>query len=240
MTRLLWVALILFFPLLVNAKSIPANNSNDNKLVEALIKSPVAPISEQMRENYTFYGLASYYNNVNYYIVENDELHRIDEGEAVKLSQVQSLAVVGRLNVLLVQAVGLSLHLEGSTLVIDNPEILSQSDAVVKIVTKPALPSIAPELDIIRYAHLWGPLAWLAKLVESFLVATQAHIVSNWGLAIVVFSVLLKLLLLPIGVMTVRFQRKVSQHQAVLAPQLTEIKAMASRHMNVLWWRIEC
>ncbi len=176
-------------------------------------------------ESYEFYGLASYYNNVNYYTVEKGGLQRIGEGERIELKQAQWLAVVGRLNVLLIQAAGLSLHWDESTLVIDNPEILSQSGAVVKRVTKPELPSVAAELDQIRYAHLWGALAGLAKLVESSLVAIQAHLVSNWGLAIVLFSLLLKLLLLPVGVMTVRFQRRVSQVQAELAPQLAEIKA---------------
>ncbi|MCF6281530.1 MAG: membrane protein insertase YidC [Candidatus Polarisedimenticolaceae bacterium] len=225
MIRLLWIALVLFLPLLVNAKALPADDSNDKKRVDALINSTEILVSERVRENYVFYGLASYYNNVNYFIVESDDLHRIDKGEVVELSQAQWLAVVGRLNVLLIQAAGLSLHLDEATLVFDNPEILSQSDAVVKMVAKPALSSIAPELDQIRYAHLWEPLAWLAKLVETSLVAIQAHLVSNWGLAIVVFSILLKLLLLPVGVMTVRFQRRVSQVQAALAPQLAEIKA---------------
>lgn len=215
--------------LLVNSwlgiENLCAHASQDKRVVSQFTKIPVSVINEFIQENYTFYGLASYYNNVNYYLVENDDLRRINEGEVIELNQVQWLAVVGHLNVLLIQAMGLSVHLDESKLVIDNPEILSQSDAVVKIVSQPALPPIALVLDQIRYAHLWRPLAWLAKLVESSLVAIQANIVSNWGLAIVVFSVLLKLLLLPIGVMTVRFQRKVSQHQAVLAPQLTEIKA---------------
>jgi YidC/Oxa1 family membrane protein insertase len=60
--------------------------------------------------------------------------------------------------------------------------------------------------------------------VERSLTSIQANIVSNWGLAVVVFSVLLKIILLPVGVMTVRFQREVSQVQALLAPQLAEIK----------------
>jgi YidC/Oxa1 family membrane protein insertase len=225
MIRPLWIVLILFLPLLVNAKTTPADVLNDNELVEALIASPVDLISERVQESYAFYGLASYYNNVNYYIIENDELRRINEGEVIELSQDQWLAVVGRHNVLLVQAIGLSVHLDESMLFIDNPEMLNQSTVNVKFVTKSELSSNTPKLDQIRYAHLWGPLAWLAKVVESSLVAIQGNIVSSWGLALVVFSMLLKILLLPVSVMTVRFQRRVSQVQTQLAPQLAEIKA---------------
>jgi len=221
----LWVVLILLCPFGLNAEVFPSNDSNEDKLTEALIKSPATLITEQIQDNYTFYGLASYYNNINYYIVETDNLHRIDEDEVIELNQAQWLAVVGHLNVLLIQAKGLSVHLDESKLVIDNPEILRQLGTVVKIITKPTLPSIASELDQIRYAHLWGWLAWLAKLVESSLVVIQANLVSNWGLVIIVFSVLLKFILLPVGVMTVRFQRRVSQVQAQLAPKLAEIKA---------------
>ena len=222
--RLVSVLMVLFSPVLVNAKAILPVDTNDNKLVEALINSS-ATLAEQVEENYTFYGLASYYNNANYYIVSRDELQKINAGVAVELNENQWLAVVGRLNVLLIQATGLSAHLNESMLVIDNPSIMNQSGVVVKMIPKSELSSIASELDQIRYAHLWEPLAWLAKVVESSLVAIQAHVASNWGIAIVIFSVLLKLLLLPVGVMTVRLQRRVSQVQALLAPQLAEIKA---------------
>lgn len=223
MIRPLCVVLILYFSLLVNAMAIPADDPN-NKPVDTLINSSVT-LTEQIEENYSFYGLASYYNNLNYYIVSSDVLRKISSGDVIKLGQNQWLAVVGRLNVLLIQSIGLSAHLNESKLIINNPEIPNQSDAVVRVVSKSELSSIAPELDQIRYAHLWGPLAWLAKAVEFSLVSIQINIVSNWGFAIIIFSILLKFLLLPVGIMTVRFQRRVSQVQAQLAPQLAEIKA---------------
>ena len=176
-------------------------------------------------ESYEFYGLASYYNNINYYVVEKGRLDRIDEGEVAELAQGQWLASVGRLNVMLIQAAGLSAQVSESGILINNPDILTRPGIVKKIVTKSQLDAIAPELDQIRYAHLWPPLAWLAKVVEYVLTALQSNIASSWGLTIVIFSLLLKLLLFPVGVMTVRFQRRVSQVQAQLAPRLATIKA---------------
>lgn len=182
-------------------------------------------VAEKIAEPHTFYGLASYYNNVNYFLVNKESIQKLDDDEVFSLGQDQWLAAVGRFDVLLIQAQGLSLGLDGNALVVENSELLNASDASIQIVSKPELAKLAPELDQIRYAHLWQPLAWLSKLVERSLLVIQANIVSNWGIAVVVFAVLLKLILLPASIMTVRFQRKVSQVQATLAPQLAEIKA---------------
>jgi YidC/Oxa1 family membrane protein insertase len=222
--RLLLFITYMSAPLLVNASPPPVKDLNSKVLVETLINTPNTLISEHVQENSAFYGLASYYNNINYFIVEKDGLRRLDESEAFEINRAQWLAVVGRFNVLLIKANGLSMNLDKSKLIINNPQILIQSDTIVSVVTKAELSSIAIELDQIRYAHLWSPFSWMAKVVELSLVTINTDIVSNWGLAIVIFSVLLKLLLLPVGMMTVSFQRKVSQVQARLAPRLAEIK----------------
>lgn len=224
MVRLLGVVVILLFPLLVHSGP-KVNDSNDNKLVKALITSSAALISKRVQENYTFYGLASYYNNVNYYVIERDNLRRINDDGVIVLGQAQWLAAVGRFNVLLIQADGLSVDINNSSLTINNPKRLSQSSSFIKIVTKPELSLITPVLEKIRYVHLWEPLAWLAKMVESSLEAIQTYIVSSWGMVIIVFAVQLKLLLLPVGIMTTGFQRKVSKVHAQLAPKLAGIKA---------------
>ncbi|MDX2345573.1 MAG: YidC/Oxa1 family membrane protein insertase, partial [Legionella sp.] len=213
MIRPLYVVLALLFSLLVNATEVP------------VAVFPAEVISEKVAESYAFFGLAAYYNNVNYYVVDADTLRRINEDEVVTLRKNQWLAAVGRLKVLLIKAEGLSVHLDEKALIISNSEVLSQSSVEVKTVSKPELSSIALELDQIRYAHLGQPLAWLTKLVERSLTVIQANIVSNWGMTVVVFGVLLKIFLLPVSMMTVRFQRKVSQVQGLLAPQLAEIKA---------------
>jgi YidC/Oxa1 family membrane protein insertase len=180
---------------------------------------------EAIEGDHVFYGLASYYNSLNYYVLNKDHITRIEDNSKTVLHKDEWLAVAGRFQVMIVKAPGLSFHFNKLKLHVDNQEILSSPGTLLKVVTKPDLFLIAPELDQIRYAHLWAPLAWLAKAVESSLIAINAHIISNWGIAIVVFSVLLKFLLLPVNVMTVSFQRRVSQVQAQLAPKLAEITA---------------
>lgn len=226
--RVLLVGIILTCSIEVKAEFTSMNKNLGNGQINSLINSPTTFIAKEIQDSYKFYGLASYYNNVNYYIIDKESFQKVDPDKTAKLGQDQWLAVVGHLKVLLIKAKGLSMYLDKSKMVIDNPEMLSQPDVVIKIVIKTDLKSIAPELEQIRYTHLWGGLGWLSKLVESSLVAIQAHIVSNWGLAIIVFGILIKVLLLPVSVMIVHFQRKVSQVQAKLAPILEEIKATCS------------
>jgi len=47
----------------------------------------------------------------------------------------------------------------------------------------------------------------------------------GWGMTIVLFTLLLKLLFVPLGWMTIRMQRRVSEYQGQLAPVLAKIKA---------------
>lgn len=218
--RTLCVALILFFPLLAKAEVFLID---DNNLVTNEKKSPLSRI-EQIEDSYTFYGLASYFNKTNYYIVGANELREVSAGDVIELNENQWLAVVGRFNVGLIHSMENSLHLNTSKLMNNNLPSLNELNTFIRVVNKSELASIAPVLDQIRYAHLWGPLAWLSKAAESALVAIHSHIISNWGFAVVIFSVLLKLILLPMGVMTMCFQRRVSQIQAKLTPQLVEIK----------------
>ena len=204
---------------------VPYNVFGNDKLNSSNIVDIAGAIEHFIaNENkYTFFGLASYYNNTNYYVVNKASINKIGIDKKTILQEDEWLAVVSRQNVLAVKASGVSIDLVGSNLSIDSQ--ITSISPLIKIIAKSELSSIAPELDQIRYIHLWKPLAWLAKVIESALVLIQENIYSNWGWSIVIFSVLLKLLLLPVGVMTVKLQRKVSQVQTKLAPKLAEIKA---------------
>ena len=186
-------------------------------------KTVIDNFIEKQTKSYSFYSMASYYNNLAYYVVGKEYIYKIDD--EVKLQESQWLAVVSRLEVMLIQKRDLIIKLDNDKLVIENPEMLKHQETIIKVVTKNKLSSIAPELDQIRYNHLWTPLAMASKIIESSLVFIQSYIVNNWGMAIVIFAILLKILLLPIGVMTTGFQRKVSQVQTLLAPKLSDIKA---------------
>ena len=173
---------------------------------------------------HVFYGLASYYNGVSFYIVGKDAFRPLQPGAAFVLENSTWLAVAARFEVLLVQSPGLRLRLSGRerTLEVLNTPV---EPGRVQVVKKSDLHTLAPEFSRLRYTHLWAPLSWLAKVIEYSLAAIHAHVVNHWGLALVLLSVLLKLVLFPVHIAVARMQDKVGRIRSLLEPQLAEIKA---------------
>ena len=176
------------------------------------------------RETHNFAGLASYYNDMNFYIVGKEIFQPLEPGEAFVLENDTWLAVAARFKVLLVRSPGLSFRLSDRERMLEYLQAQVEPDHIL-VVEKSDLHTVAPDLDQVRYAHLWAPLSWLAKVVEYSLVTIQAHAVNHWGLAIVVFSILLKLALFPVHTAVARMQDEVSRVRSLLEPQLAEIKA---------------
>jgi len=172
---------------------------------------------------HVFYGLASYYNKVNYFLVDPNSVISLNNDAPVSLKHDQWLILSSRHVVLAIKATGLTVELINGKLDLNFRYITSIP--FIKNIRKDRLFNVAPELNKIRYNHLWPPLAFLSKATESALVLIQKNIVNSWGWAVVIFACLLKLLLLPIGVITLKLQLTVSQVQAKLAPKVDAIKA---------------
>jgi len=168
-------------------------------------------------------GIAMYLNGVKTYHVNAEQIREISDGTNVQLEHNSWLVIVGRFNALAVQAPGLTVKKLGTDLHIFGSQ-LSDSSSYFGVVPKPQLASIAPVLNQLRYQQLWWPLAKLALAAEFTLTKIQAHVVNNWGLCIVVFSLLFKLVMLPVSNMTARLQLRTSQIQSELAPKLLYIK----------------
>ena len=170
----------------------------------------------------TFYGLASYYNSVGFYKVGADGVAALEPGQSITLAKDDWFAAVGRFNVLLLNTPGITLEIGEQTFkVTSSPPLTLHSS----IVLKDNLREISPELDQLRYYHLWWPFAQLARLMEWSLIHLKALSGLGWGMTIVLFTVLLKILLVPLGILSVRMQDQVSQHKSKLAPVLEKIKA---------------
>jgi YidC/Oxa1 family membrane protein insertase len=199
------------------ADSTDSKNGSHEKL------SPF-PGFETVREAYTFYGLASYYNNVDYYLVKEQRVEKLQRDQVASLSAGQWLVGVGRLKALAIRGEGLSIMPGESEPDLDLSSLANNTQLFFKTVAKQELQQLSPELGQLRYAHLWSMFSILAKAAEAALIFIQSHLVSSWGLTIIAFAVIIKLLLMPVTIMTVKAQRKVSRVQAQLAPQLADIK----------------
>ena len=90
---LVLIFFILLFPNLVNAeiKNLKIQPNKINTLVD-----------EQVKESFTYSGLASFYNNVSAYIISNDKIKKIDDKNLFILKSNQSLALIGHHKILII------------------------------------------------------------------------------------------------------------------------------------------
>ena len=194
----------------------------DAELVRFNREGDFALLKPHVLEERPFYGLASYYNSVAFYKFSANGLELLEPNQNIRLAEAEQFAAVGRYNVLQLTTPGIELALgeENFNVIGDKPLQLN-----ARLVRKDQLKVDAPELDQLRYQHLWFPFAVLARAVEWSLVQLQMLGDFGWGVTIVLFTLLLKILLVPLGILTVGMQRDVSQHQALLAPKLADIKS---------------
>jgi len=172
-------------------------------------------------DKYPFAGLAAYYNDVNFYIADKDQIARALPQHEYVLNDNQYFIARGRFK-------SFSLACPGATVrIFENKFELAFSDCGenqnAHIVTNSSLDELSPELGAIRYIHL-GFLGGLAELIEWSLVSLHETGIGSWGATVIVFAVVWKVLLIPLGVLTVRAQARVSQVNAELAPILENIK----------------
>lgn len=185
-------------------------------------------IWQEVAESYPFSGLAHYYNNIDYYLLDHSplgggELIALEEQTTIVLKKDQWFVAIGRFKALVVQSDGLALHKSGSLFMIENPVTLGESN--FKVLSKAELSNWSEELDILRYHHLWFGFAEIAKGVEAILQFMHSKIWQNWGAVLFLFAILVKLALFPISILTEKYQRKVSLVKSKLEPTLAEIKA---------------
>jgi YidC/Oxa1 family membrane protein insertase len=86
-----------------------------------------------------------------------------------------------------------------------------------------ALSQSASELESLMYSGLWFWLRWVCQALY-YLLNGIAMVVPQWGLAVMVLSVLVGILMRPLSKIADRLQDQVHEIDARLAPTLTAIK----------------
>ena len=86
-----------------------------------------------------------------------------------------------------------------------------------------ALSQAAVELESLMYSSLWFWLRWICQALY-FLLSGIAMVVPQWGLAVMVLSVLVGILMKPLSRIADRLQDQVHETDARLAPELAAIK----------------
>lgn len=193
-------------------------------LTQAVIDNPNAVVDTQVLDDHKFYGLAGYYNTAFVERISDGKMSKVHD-ETITLSGDDWLTVVGRYNVLAIQADGLTVTVKDKqVLSFEDTAPLLAAGARVEVVQKPDLKALSPELNQIRYSHLMLPIRLLARLLEAILLFFHG-ILGSWGFAIIAIAVFLKIVMFPVGRLVKRYQTQVSKTQTTLAPVLANIKA---------------
>lgn len=177
-------------------------------------------------DDYPFAGLATFYNSVAALRLDPDGELAFSAELATngELLAGEWIGWKGRFEVALVSAPAATVSNSGEGYLLRFADSSPSISIFVGVPRNLLAEGPGQDFSGVRYAHLWGWLAALCRVVEWSLIALFG-MVGNWGLAICLLALLVRVLLLPVGILTLRWQNEVSKHQAVLAPQLAEIKA---------------
>ena len=175
-------------------------------------------------EWHRFRGLASYYNGASFYLVGKEGIRSVGPGETIAVANGMWLAVVARFEIGLVQNRELTVPRNGGRAAVES-FLAGLGPNDVEVVSKSELSAMAPEVGQLRYAHLWAPLAWLARVVENLLRAIHRYAAGDWGLAILGLTVVVNIALAPVHHAVARVQDDVSRIRSSLEPELARIKA---------------
>lgn len=180
-------------------------------------------IKTQVAETYDFAGMALYLNQVSFFSYNGEELRKLDNENYVTDSEViEKLIVVGRFNAMVIELSKSDLSISKNQLTVED---MPASIRGIQIFKKKQLAHLNPEFKSIRYHHLWWPLAQLSIFFEAVLEHLGAWVNQHWGLAILIFAILIKTVFIPLSIVTSKVQAKVNEVQGVLIPELNAIKA---------------
>ena len=202
--------------------SLASDQDLRNSVEDRILTTDVLP-SHLVKDPFSFAGLASYFNNVDFLIVDDSTAKTFNESESLVMQEGEWLVIIGRFRVLLLQQPGIRLKRSGELLQATNLQEFAKSPTFV-VLEKSQLARFAPELGKIRYHHLWKPLAVSAYAAEGALIFLHQYLLQNWVFTLVAFSLAIKILLYPITRQTEAAQKKVDAIRFELDPQLAEIK----------------
>lgn len=182
-------------------------------------------------------GFGSFYSYARAVSVDADGQRNLSGDEDASGAERQSVAgewmgLRGRFRTLLLQPKD-AVQVSAAETAPDQPKLIVRRDAAgggsldLQIYAGPVLATelgaVAPELRGMMYASLWD---WLRALAFGmhWLLGQLQQLVGNWGLAIMLLSLSVKLLMWPLTFVAERWQAEVNRTQSLLQPALTAIR----------------
>ena len=180
---------------------------------------------DDLRGEHVYHGLASYYNNLQYIKINAEGFETIDESSNVVFEPNDTLIILGRYD-----AVTILFSQESEIIINNNTITLSEKNrnsykTINHKISLVALERQFPQLAPVRYRNTPRPIRFLAKIIESLLLGIGHATNYSWGLAILLLALAIKIILLPLAILTNKVQRRTAEIQSILEPKVIEIKS---------------
>ena len=181
----------------------------------------LSSLENRVRNDFRFFGLAGFYSTTSTQVFAADSIGK--PTGRFELGDSDRVVIAGRYAAVELTAPGAEIVTDG-----DVAYLRWQSGTKIEISlsdgTKTQIDSAAPSFEHLRYFHLWDWLGSISRAVEWSLSTIRTATNASWGWVIVLFALLLKVLMLPVGIITARLQSEVSEYQTRLAPRISEVK----------------
>ena len=158
---------------------LPNLSFADIKYIE-LEKKNINPIIEtEIKEKFSYSGLASYYNSLTAYIVDSLGIKKIEKNNLYNLNPQQSLVIIGHYKVMIIKNLNTSLSFNQKIIWNQKNYDLNENKLKIKIFLKSELKNSSELYKKLRYIHLWLPLQKLCHVIETILI--WLYSIHNFG-----------------------------------------------------------
>lgn len=179
-------------------------------------------ISDEIKSDFQYSGLAAYYNKINAYIINNNKHEKLPEEEFVSISKKQHLTIIGHHKVMIITNLNALVSLSDQNLILKtgNPH----HNIKMRILRKSQIGELEQHFKQLSYIHLWPPLRLLCIKIETVFKIIHSLHSYGWGITILIFSLCFKLFILPLNLLQAVHQRRCSLIQSDLAKEQIKIK----------------
>ena len=189
-------------------------------------------LNNEVRDIFSYSGLAASYNGLTAYTINGDIVKRLDDNTYYNLNSEQYLVIIGHYKILIAKNINALVLFENNELIwqkINNTEPRDDSREIqVEVLLKSDLSDLGHPYYTIRYRHLWDPFRLLCIGVEVFFLWLNSLHSLGWGITIILLSLMFKIFTFPASILLTLSQRKVSYIREKLAPELELIKTKFS------------
>jgi len=217
---------IYIFLILFSALTLAQSVRAEVKIIEVYSDNLNTVIDDNVRETFSYSGLATFYNGLVAYIVDENGIKSLGGENFYALSPNQHLAFVGHYKIMVVSNMNATFKFADEKLILK--EGFNIEEVQAKLLLKSDLDQLPKPFKKLKYAQLWEPFRLLCVGVEVFFLWLQSLHSLGWGVTIILLSLLFKILSLPANIFLTRSQRNVSHIQVRLAPELELIKTSFS------------